>query len=394
MAAFWKPDVAIPTLVGSLSSFVATSIVVLLWLISHGAKDNLRYALIINLTFAGGLMLTTKSWLQELINSLNNSISGSYVVATRQSVPPGDTCSANGWIGQVKKKAADFSILAIAIATLLTIKRTPWILNPSFTKKYFICLSTWLTPLATATTALAMGKMSAVSGNWCWISMDPRGLRYILGHGWRFSIFIATTIIYAVIFRQLQYRLRSREKYNRTFSFYPGSMNPAVELSLRRSHQSLLGGEGQHQTGSVMPRDQALHTNVWRERDDEQLPSDLPVHPIRAQRPSYSSTLCDESTLKSDFQPRLRVTESSQLDQDTWQWVLMVFYPLTYVLLWIPGIANRMVELMGTEYRWLTVMQASTQCTGLVNSIIYGLREHRGIWKTWVNRYIDRHYSA
>lgn len=47
-------------------------------------------------------------------------------------------------------KAADFSILAIALVTLLTIKLKSYILHASFDKKILICLSVWAVPLATS----------------------------------------------------------------------------------------------------------------------------------------------------------------------------------------------------------------------------------------------------
>lgn len=49
----WDPAVAIPTLVGSLLSFVASSIVITLWCVFGSERRSFRYALILNLTVAG-----------------------------------------------------------------------------------------------------------------------------------------------------------------------------------------------------------------------------------------------------------------------------------------------------------------------------------------------------
>lgn len=58
--------------------------------------------------------------------------------------------------------------------------------------------------------------MEPVSGNWCWIAENPRYLRYVLGHGWRYSIFLAVIVIYAYIFMRVGHRVRSRRRTNTT----------------------------------------------------------------------------------------------------------------------------------------------------------------------------------
>ena len=57
--AAWDPASSIPTLIGSLLSLVATTIVVLLWIFAGGRKRrDFRYALILNLTVAGTADMT------------------------------------------------------------------------------------------------------------------------------------------------------------------------------------------------------------------------------------------------------------------------------------------------------------------------------------------------
>jgi hypothetical protein len=55
--------------------------------------------------------------------------------------------------------------------------------------------------------------------------------------------------------------------------------------------------------------------------------------------------------------------------------LLLNAYPIAYVLLWIPGILNRIVEATGHKSRTLAIMQASTQYIGLANAITYGYNE-------------------
>lgn len=55
--------------------------------------------------------------------------------------------------------------------------------------------------------------------------------------------------------------------------------------------------------------------------------------------------------------------------------ILMRAYPFFYVILLIPGIANRMVEASGRSSKVTQLLQASTQFVGLANAITYGWNE-------------------
>ena len=48
--------------------------------------------------------------------------------------------------------------------------------------------------------------------------------------------------------------------------------------------------------------------------------------------------------------------------------LLLNAYPIGYILLWIPGILNRLAELGGRECRALGIAQSSTQFVGLANA--------------------------
>lgn len=69
---------------------------------------------------------------------------------------------------------------------------------------------------------------------------------------------------------------------------------------------------------------------------------------------------------------------------------MMSAFPLTYVLVLMPQIINRVAELAGYKLKWLAVSQASTQLTGFVNAAVYGFREHRGVFKVLKRRYYDQ----
>lgn len=56
--------------------------------------------------------------------------------------------------------------------------------------------------------------------------------------------------------------------------------------------------------------------------------------------------------------------------------LLLNGYPIAYVILWMPGILNRIMEAAGHPSEVLGILQASTQFIGLANAITYGVNEH------------------
>ena len=54
---------------------------------------------------------------------------------------------------------------------------------------------------------------------------------------------------------------------------------------------------------------------------------------------------------------------------------LLNAYPIMYIILWIPGIMNRLAEASGHPIHVLAILQSSTQFVGLANAITYGLNE-------------------
>lgn len=55
--------------------------------------------------------------------------------------------------------------------------------------------------------------------------------------------------------------------------------------------------------------------------------------------------------------------------------LLLNAYPLLYITLWLPGLANRLVEASGHTSKVTQVMQLSTQFVGLANAITFGWNE-------------------
>lgn len=220
------------TLAGSMTSCIATSFVLLSYLIFRDQQHSFRHALILNLALAGTLPpnagdvslsgashrlsratyllykseITCRHWTvkltffpnAEFINTLNNSISGFIYVRTKK-LSPGPACTANGFIGQLTVQAVDFTILAIVLVTLLTITRKTYLPDVSIWAKALICASTWIVPIITSIVAVSLNVMTPVSGNWCWITAKRPDLRYSLTHGWRIGIIFLTVLLYAYI---------------------------------------------------------------------------------------------------------------------------------------------------------------------------------------------------
>ncbi len=58
--------------------------------------------------------------------------------------------------------------------------------------------------------------------------------------------------------------------------------------------------------------------------------------------------------------------------------MLLNAYPVFYIILWIPGLANRIAEATGHEVYTLQVLQASTQLIGFANAVTFGWNERIG----------------
>ncbi|EKG11916.1 hypothetical protein MPH_10959 [Macrophomina phaseolina MS6] len=384
----WDPAVSIPTLVGSVLSFVASTIIFVFWAAFGGQRGgerrSFRYALILNLTFA------------EWVNSLNNSVSGLYIVTNhgKRHLEKGPACELNGYMGQISVQAVDCSILAIAVVTLLTIQFKSYILYASLTTKILICISVWILPIITSFTALGLDLYQPVSGNWCWITPKPVYLRYALTHGWRFAIILVTICIYAYVFVYMHRRLRLRNDTSRSYSFDYGNDVNGFEMNFRMNNDAIINGRlaaQQHHEKDVELThwsSQVALVPAGKERDLVAPPS---VHaseqkgPITVTQDGETINITPPQTATGPpvAPPRIRVRQTANIDRDVWRMVLLNLYPIFYVILWIPGISNRIVEATGGRSRVLAILQSSTQYTGLVNALVYGFREHWEDIKIW-----------
>lgn len=485
--------IATITLVGSLLSFVATTCVLVSYIVYREQQRSFRHALVLNLAVA------------EFINSMNNSISG-IIYVREHSLSPSPACTLNGWVGQLSVQAADFSILAIALVTVLTITRKTYMPDASLGRKALICLSVWIVPIITSITATAMGQMVPVSGNWCWISSKRTDLRYALTHGWRFAIIFSTIGIYIYVYwymtrhfaematsklkgsydldpnsnstgatgttssssrgyqkpkkkgfevmydeeLELDHMQGRRPSHPAGASNFPGrptklpGNNPSSEFTFEARNDSVTKTTGAQvlEEEEIAPHESLAATNIGSalEEDDLHLPmqgprlsrNDLapspsrpdPIHvdaasPVRPVSPLDNATATYQpittprrpsvplsptsapAVSTTSFQPlvldhrpsmpavganlnRISATsvssvarrQSRQVEREIKRMLLLNAYPVMYVILWIPGIVNRLLEATGHKSKTLAVLQSSSQYVGFANALTYGFNEH------------------
>ncbi|EUC50283.1 hypothetical protein COCMIDRAFT_82260 [Bipolaris oryzae ATCC 44560] len=392
-------SVAVPTLVGSLCSAVATSCVLVCYVIYADQQRSFRHVLVLNLALA------------EFINSVNNSISGAWVVANQRDLVDGVACNLNGWVGQWSVQAADFSILAIAIVTLLTITRKTYMPNVSTLKKILICASCWIMPTISSCTALGLNEIVPVSGNWCWISAKRTDLRYGLTHAWRFTIIFITIGIYIYIWIYMKRHFSTLHAHSMGKSYDPGSSVRRREF--RRDDAFQLKSESQvelhkinveyrievkhAQSGSV-GKAQLAGSSVEASKGDSIHSDTTPKGPSPSNSERDVEAARAEIAIAGSQGPPTNLTgtlyngaTSRNVEKEIQRMLLLNAYPILYVILWAPGLINRLVEASGHKSKTLTILQCSTQFIGLANALTYGFNEHlrktvKGDLMAWFRR--------
>ncbi|KAF2790179.1 hypothetical protein K505DRAFT_218067, partial [Melanomma pulvis-pyrius CBS 109.77] len=367
--------VAIPTLVGSICSLIAASFIFICYFI-FPFKAHFRHILILNLATA------------DFINALNNTMSGIYYIS-RGRIPTGLACTANGFIGQLSVQGTDFSILLIAIVTVIALKSPRFLPNTSLRSQILLSLVVWIVPLITSTTGLAVHAYGPVSGNWCWIKSDRADLRYALTHGWRMGIIITTIGLYAYLFFYVRQR----------FSGDTGPFElPAISLRVEARQERYKCQANSQALGELtgeFPVDSPVNElegdYPTKESDDLLAASwvtNFSLYQGRAHR-SRNSSKSAEPHSKAELNIETGDISNGQpahaTDFDTMNKarnkkiqlaLLLNAYPIAYILLWLPGFINRFVELStGKSSFVLQVLQSSTQFVGVANAITYGFNE-------------------
>lgn len=337
----------------------------------------------------------------DFLNSLNNSISG-LIYVSLHDLQPGPACTFNGWIGQLSVQATDFSILAISIATLLVVTRKTLLDNLPKLTKVLLCLTIWIMPLISSTTITALGEMKPVSGNWCWISKDRSDLRYGLAHGWRALIILSTICIYLYIYQYLGRHFRSlivpsifsqrtqqrHEDGHRQCRSMPSQHGPVCPQpqpqtplnNYGMTHGFLIGGQNSRQACSNITRLEGYNLRIWQNH--------LSRSPI-VQDDLWTRSTSSTVTTEHGKVVRARQRTEASVEAAIKRMLLLNGYPIMYIILWIPGLTNRVLEASGkpSSSKVLAALQCSTQFVGFANAITYGLnRELRQVLRSDLRR--------
>ncbi|KAE8153174.1 G protein-coupled glucose receptor regulating Gpa2-domain-containing protein [Aspergillus avenaceus] len=354
--------VSVPTVVGSLLSALASAFVLVIFAASP--KSHFRHWLILNLTIA------------DFLNATNNTVSGFLVVSRHHDLNPGPGCQLNGWIGQLSVQAIDFSILAIAIVALWLVQRPTIVSTLSWRAK-----SRWFRAhhlLLAGTTALCLGIVGPVSGNWCWIESQYLGLRYALGHGWRIAIVFITAVTYIVVFVVV------KRRYAHLSLFPNGDTSSGRDKSRSTEGDPVDLSSIRLDTTITVQSSEVFNTqaNTGGVRDSpsrDYLSSQFPISAVKS-LPSKDNTTSNERRLRYADTLGTRGDPTERRDKtiryvEVRRVMLLNGYPAFYVLLWIPGLLNRLLESLGHQMRWLQILQASTQFIGLANAFTYSYNE-------------------
>lgn len=268
--------------------------------------------------------------------------------------------------------------------------------------------------------------MKPAGGNWCWISASRPDLRYGMAHAWRLFVVFSTIIIYIYIWAYLHRLLNSKSNktqqllhgasttYNEGsfFSQRPRGIRfhvmPDEEVELdafnRGRRNTTVASSSVVSEEYQLPKSQGRKENGVKELrlelggGSEARQSRTRGGSIR-HRPTTSKTgselafldaealQANQSRTGRESQIEVLQTNASEfpmrpgaqeIELEIKRMMLLNAYPIMYVLLWAPGLINRLMEASGNPNSKITIaaLQASTQFVGLANSLTYGFNHH------------------
>ncbi|KAK6529084.1 hypothetical protein TWF694_004302 [Orbilia ellipsospora] len=441
----WDWAIGTANLIGSISSFFGSGFIVLTYLILP-IKRHFRHSLILNLAIA------------DFLTAMNNTISGSWRLAHNKEIPDGMGCVFNGFLEQLSVQATDCSILAIALVTVWSLTRRTLIAETlPLPTTFLICCSTWILPLFTAFTALALNKYVPVSGNWCWIAVQPIYDRYLLMHAWRFLFILIEIMLYTYLHFYLRKRFAAIMSMSRSSSGYgaTSTLSPSPVLPKITFTPTSLSPETPRPPHTPLPPQTSVEKaqedsdsdepTTWYEDEDEddyedfveakpdanrrtifsaasltlrasKLMDPIPDSPTTPVTPTPAEPPPGKRKRRLNFRFAHPFAHRSKRDDDLGDHegdrkktrnnnsaksrrvrriLLLNAYPAMYILLWIPGIINRFMEATGHGNNVTAFLQASTQFIGIANAITYGWNERVGRQlREHINERWSGHYIA
>jgi hypothetical protein len=194
-----------------------------------------------------------------------------------------------------------------------------------------------------ANIALGLHAYGPTSGNWCWITPQHVALRYALTHGWRIAIFLTTICIYTYVY------FRLTRTYGNIWARTPTPR--ATEEESQLCPTPTLSG----------------NTTATNKPETRTASIKIELGYISTHKQDHAATITtvetDDSRIRSNREKELR------------RFLLLNGYPILWILLWMPGMANRASELAGRSPTWLQALQATTQLVGLANVLTYAVTE-------------------
>ncbi|KAH6672600.1 hypothetical protein B0J14DRAFT_668937 [Halenospora varia] len=337
--------IAIPTLVGSLLSTIGTVFIIATYIIMPPKRSHIRHALICNLAAA------------EFCLHLGNSISGLTIIALGRDLEDGPGCVASGFLTQLCVQAVDCNMLVISVTLFYIVTHKFTLIKLPLKNTILLAIAPWVLPIITSFTALANHYYHPVSGNWCWIQAKPKYLRYIFTHGWRFFIIITVVAIGVRIrFYLRKSVLESQGESRLTLRTLPATMGHGNSLYTERLPDT---------------PDDTLSIQLYPRRP---LPESWEALELTE---TLSAAKDHESTTHLEHLIEPARPEDSLTTNEKQNIMLLSGYPLFYIVLWLPGIANRVAESTGHSVRILKILQASTGYIGFANAATFGWNEVR-----------------
>lgn len=263
-------------------------------------------------------------------------------------------------------------------------------------------------------TALALDDYKPVSGNWCWLSSQHQELRYTLAHGWRIAIITTIIGLYIYLFVYIHRHfssLRKIAKINEPTGSFFDRINTDTDTDQEDGRQKIYifnefemytepldsywkdqlyeektyytfpspaaveeAREGLPEPPPSPFREikQIIHPHLSEESRNDELdrrPSDVTTSPLLTRDPLAIIRRAQPAQLISSAEALHSSTSTLRTRERLIQKLLFLNgCPIGYVILWIPGLANRFAELNGQKSRTLAIMQASTQFVGLANA--------------------------
>jgi hypothetical protein len=128
------------------------------------------------------------------------------------------------------------------------------------------------------------------------------------------------------------------------------------------------------------PSNIELKGSSWDDDKTSQVSSSHKPHDVGAISTLSSEASADTNNFKAPRHIMAHRTDDAGQARDSRlkaieKVLLLNAYPLLYIILWIPGLANRLVEASGHTSEVTQVLQCSTQFVGLANALTFGWNE-------------------